>query len=169
VARIAEAWHKDGWFSGLLAASLYLSTAITTASFAVMALAVLAAPFTGGASLALVPMASTVMVWTGFHDAFVCSAILGKDEWDAVHAKSQDDLDRKEGMLADDFINTFFAWVTLPMTDADTALTVAPQGLWMSARGAIKPAAKAALKPTAKSALAPGARAVIRVSGRGDS
>lgn len=160
VARIAEAWHKDGWFSGLLAGALYLSTAITTASFAVMAVALLAAPFTGGASLALVPMASTLMVWTGLHDAFVTAAILGKDEWDAAHARSQEDLERKEGMLADDYLNTFFAWVTLPMTDANTALTVAPQGLWMSARGAVKPVARAAAKPAA--------RAAIRVSGRGD-
>ncbi|MDB5097862.1 MAG: hypothetical protein JWM80_2283 [Cyanobacteria bacterium RYN_339] len=175
VARIAEVWHKDGWFSGALAALLYLSTALTTASFVVMGLAALAAPFTGGASLALIPLASTVMVWTGFHDAAVTAAILGKDEWDAVHATSQDDLDRKEAMLADDYLNTFFAWVTLPLTDAKTALTVAPQGLWMSARGAVKPAARSVLKPAARdvlkpaarSVLKPGARAVVRVSGRG--
>jgi hypothetical protein len=160
VARVAEVWHKDGWFSGALSALLYTSTAVTTASFAVMALGVLAAPLTGGASLALVAPASTVMVWTGLHDAFVTAGMLAKDEYDATHAASQDDLDRKEAMLADDYLNTFFAWATLPMTDAATSLTVAPQGLWMSARAAVKPAARNALKP--------GARAVIRVSGRGN-
>ena len=146
VARIAEVWHRDGWFEGCLASLLYVSTALTTVSFAITALALLAAPFTGGASLALVPLASTVMVWTGLHDAAVTATMLAKDEYDAVHAKSQDELDHNEAQLADDYLNTFFAWITLPMTDATTALTVAPQGLLMAARAAVKPAARSAAR-----------------------
>jgi hypothetical protein len=137
--RCKDAFKSDGPLEGAMYTSLYTSAAITTLSFFAMGLALLAAPFTGGASLAIVPFASTVMVWTGYHDAAMTVAILLKDEADAMTADTPDRLGQEEGQLADDFLNTFFAWATLPLSDAETAATIAPQGLMLAGRSSLRP------------------------------
>jgi len=136
--RIKNAFKNEGPLEGALYTALYASTAATTASFVVMGTALLLAPFTGGASLAVAAAASQVMIWTGFHDAAVCTAILVKDEYDVATASSPEKYERNVGQLSDDFLNTFFAWVTLPWTDGQTALSSVPQGMALAGRSALK-------------------------------
>lgn len=150
--RCWQAYQSDGWLNAAMNLSLYLSSAASTVAFLAMAAAVIAAPFTAGTSLAAMPFLSGVIIVSGFHDAGMTVALLAKDEYDAMHCTTEDELADKEGELADDFLDTFFAWATLPMSNLESALAVPPQGMLLAAR----PAAKAARS---------GARAAARVLG----
>jgi hypothetical protein len=164
IQRCKESFQHDGQLSGLLTSSLYVSATVTTLSFLAMGAALLLAPFTGGASLAILPFASAVMVYTGIHDAVVTTAMLAKDEYDAAHADTEEKVLNVEARLADDYLNTFFAWVTLPLSDAHTALTVAPQGMLTAARGAIKPGLRSAGMRHLKSAATQSASGGVRIA-----
>lgn len=138
VERIKNSYKQDGPLEAALLGTLYASTAVTTASFFVMGLALLAAPFTGGASLAVAAAASQVMIWTGFLDAGLTTAILAKDEYDLVTADTPEEYERNVSQLADDYLNTALAWITLPWTDGQTAASAVPQGMAIAGRATLK-------------------------------
>ena len=173
ILRCVDSFTHDGFLDGIMTSALYASSAITTASFLAMAVALLAAPFTGGASLAIIPIASSIMFYTGLSDAAMTAGMLAKDEYDGAHANSEEKVQSVEQRLADDYLNAFFAWVTLPLSDASTALTVAPQGMLAAARGAVRPglrnAGAAGVRNVSRGVATRAAARAVDVSTRTDS
>jgi hypothetical protein len=132
-------YRQDGWLEGALNVSLWASTLVCTLSLLGMAAAWLAAPLTGGASLAAMPLLGTALTWAGLHDVVVCTGLLAKDEYDAMTASDEERLYHQEEQLADDFLNTGMAWATVQMSNLDYALTVTPQGMVQAARDGLRP------------------------------
>lgn len=132
-------YRQDGWLEGALNVSLWASTLVCTLSLLGLAACWLAAPLTGGASLAAMPFLGTVLTWAGIHDVVVCTGLLAKDEVDAMTARDEAGIYRQEEQLADDFLNTGFAWATVQMSNLDYAMTVTPQGMVQAARDGLRP------------------------------
>jgi hypothetical protein len=53
-------------------------------------------------------------------------------------AETPEECERKVGQLSDDFVNSFFAWITLPWTDGQTLASSVPQGLAIAGRTSLK-------------------------------
>lgn len=104
VARVAERFRADpieGVLQGVIAASA-LTGLVTVAA---LPLAFLAAPFTGGASLALLPLIGQVGSVAGTIAVGATAASIVKNEVDMARADDAADLEAESRQLGDDLAN----------------------------------------------------------------
>lgn len=108
---VAERFRKDPVDGGVAAANLGASYA-GLASGALVAIAFLAAPFTGGTSLSLLPLAGTIGSAAGITGLVSLGVSFTKNQLDVATARTRSELDQEAKELGTDYANAGFQVVS---------------------------------------------------------
>jgi hypothetical protein len=111
-ASVAERFAKDP-VDGVVGAANMGASYAGLASAAMVAVAFLAGPFTGGASLALLPLAGTLGSAAGITGLAALGASFAKNQVDIASAETRQELDKEANELGADYANAGVQVITM--------------------------------------------------------